>query len=424
MKTEFIEINETQKNLVIEIPGDVVTATIERLTRDYGKAAKIPGFRPGKAPAQVIRKRYREQILHDVVHELVPRAVDDALRERGLEPVDTPNVKDVVVEEGRPLTFTAAFETVPPIDPGEYAAITLRKTPVEVEDAAVDQALERLRERAARFEPVEDRPVAHGDTVVVDLERTGADGQTEKHENVSVEVGAPANPPGFDAELTGLRVGDSRKFTLTYPGDYAIKELAGSSVAYAVAVRAIKRRVVPALDDEFAKDLGDYESLDALRGRVREDLEHQSLHEKDRELRAEMLRQLASRVGFDAPASLVDREIDRRVEDFVRRLIEQQIDPMRTNINWEEFRDRQREPAAEAVRGALVLDEVARRENLTVDQAEVTREVERYAERTGRSVEAVHARLEKEGGIARLYTGLRREKAIDFLLTRVTIVHA
>jgi trigger factor len=424
MKTEFIEISETQKNLVIEIPGDVVTATIERLTKDYGKAAKIPGFRPGKAPAQVIRKRYREQILHDVVHELVPRAVDEALRERGLEPVDTPNVKDVIVEEGRPLTFTAAFETVPPIDPGEYAAITLRKTPVEVDEAAVDQALERLRERAARFEPVEDRAVAHGDTVVVDLERTGADGQTEKHENVSVEVGAPANPPGFDAELTGLRVGDARNFTLTYPGDYAIKELAGSSVAYAVAVRAIKRRVVPALDDEFAKDLGDYESLDALRGRVREDLEHQSLHEKDRELRAEMLRQLASRVGFEAPASLVDREIDRRVEDFVRRLIEQQIDPMRTNINWEEFRDRQREPAAEAVRGALVLDEVARRENLTVDQAEVTREVERYAERTGRSVEAVRARLEKEGGIARLYTGLRREKAIDFLLTRVTIVHA
>jgi len=424
MKTEFIDISETQKSLVIEIPGDVVSATIERLTRDYGKAAKIPGFRPGKAPAQVVRKRYREQILHDVVHELVPRAVDEALRERGLEPVDTPNVKDVVVEEGRPLTFTAAFETVPPIDPGEYAAITLRKTPVEVEESAVDQALERLRERAARFEPVEDRPVAHGDTVVVDLERTGADGQTEKHENVSVEVGAPANPPGFDAELTGLRVGDSRRFTLTYPGDYAIKELAGSSVAYAVAVRAIKRRVVPGLDDEFAKDLGDYESLESLRGRVREDLEHQSLHEKDRELRAEMLRQLASRVGFEAPASLVDREIDRRVEDFVRRLIEQQIDPMRTNINWEDFRDRQREPAAEAVRGALVLDEVARREGLTVDQAEVTREVERYAERTGRAVEAVRARLEKEGGIARLYAGLRREKAIDFLLTRVTIVHA
>jgi trigger factor len=424
MKTEFIDLSDTQKNLVIEIPGEVVSATIDRLTKDYGKAAKIPGFRPGKAPAQVIRKRYREQILHDVVHELVPRAVDEALRERGLEPVDTPDVKDVIVEEGRPLTFTAAFETVPPIDPGEYAAITLRKTPVAIEEAAVDQALERLRERAARFEPVEDRPVGTGDTVVVDLERTGADGQTEKHENVSVEVGAPANPPGFDAEITGLQVGDTRQFTLTYPADYAIKELAGSSVAYGVAVRGIKRRVVPALDDEFAKDLGEYESLASLRGRVHEDLAHQALHDADRELRAEMLRQLASRVGFEAPASLVDREIDRRVEDFVRRLIEQQIDPMRTNINWEDFRDRQREPAAEAVRGALVLDEVARREGLTVGQDEVAREIERYAERTGRAVEAVRARLEKEGGIARLYTGLRREKAIDFLLTRVTIMHA
>jgi trigger factor len=424
MKTEFIDISDTRKNLVIEIPGEVVNATIERLTKDYGKAAKIPGFRPGKAPAQVIRKRFREQILHDVVHELVPRAVDEALRERGLEPVDTPNVKDVVVEEGRPLTFTAAFETVPPIDPGEYAAITLRRTPVAIEDATVDQALERLRDRAARYEPAEDRGVQSGDTVVVDLIRTGADGQSERHENISVEIGAPANPPGFDAELTGMRVGAAKQFTLTYPGDYAIKELAGSSVEYSVSVRAIKRRVVAALDDEFAKDLGEYDSLATLRSRVREDLEHQALHDADRELRAELLRQLASRVGFEAPASLVDREIDRRLEDFVRRLIEQQIDPMRTNINWEEFRDRQREPAAEAVRGALVLDEVARREGLTVSDADVGREVDRYAERTGRAVEAVRSRLEKEGGIARLYTGLRREKAIDFLLTRVTIVRA
>ena len=179
---------------------------------------------------------------------------------------------------------------------------------------------------------------------------------------------------------------------------------------------------MPALDDEFAKDLGEFESLEALRARVRDDLEHQAGHEADRQVRADLLRQLAGRVTFEAPASLVDREIDRRVEDFVRRLIEQQIDPMRTNINWEEFRDRQREPAAEAVRGALVLDEVARREQLSATDEEVAREVERYAERTGHAPEAVRARLEKEGGIARLYSGLRREKAIDFLLSRATIV--
>jgi trigger factor len=353
----------------------------------------------------------------------VPKAVDEALRERGLEPVDTPSVKDVAVAEGQPLKFTAAFDTVPPIDPGDYESLTLRRAPVNVEDAAVDQALERLRERAARHEPVEDRPVESGDTVVLDLERKGAGSETERHENISVEVGAPANPPGFDAELTGMQVGASKQFTLSYPADYAVKELAGSSVEYGVTVRAVKRRVVPALDDEFAKDLGEFDSLAALQARARQDLEQQAGEEADRNLRSDLLRQLASRVGFEAPASLVDREIDRRVEDFVRRLIEQQIDPMRTNINWEEFRDRQREPAAEAVRGALALDEVARREHLTVSDEEVAREVDRYAERTGRAPEAVRARLEKEGGIARLYSGLRREKAIDFLLSRATIVH-
>lgn len=157
---------------------------------------------------------------------------------------------------------------------------------------------------------------------------------------------------------------------------------------------------------------------------MRGDLEHQAEHEADREARGDLLKQLAARVPFDVPASLVDREIDRRVEDFVRRLIEQQIDPMRTNINWEEFRDRQREPAMEAVRGALVLDEVARREQIAVSEEDVAREIGRYAERTGRTPEAVRARLEKDGGVARLYTGLRREKAIDLLLSRVTIVRA
>jgi trigger factor len=424
MKTEFIDISETQKHLVIEIPSDVVNAEIERLAKDYGRAAKLPGFRPGKAPAKVVRQRFRDQILHDVVHELVPRAVDEALRQRGLEPVDTPSVRDVVVEEGQPLKFTAAFETVPPIDPGDYRAITLRNTPVAVDEAAVEQAVERLRERAARYEPVDGRALESGDTVVLDLDRHGAGSEAERHENISVELGAPANPPGFDAELAGMHVGEAKRFTLTYPDDYAIKELAGSSVDYGVTVRAVKRRVAPALDDEFAKDMGAFESLAALRASVREDLEQQARQEADRDARGDLLKQLAARVPFDVPASLVDREIDRRVEDFVRRLIEQQIDPMRTNINWEEFRDRQRGPATEAVRGALVLDEVARRERIAVSDAEIAREIERYAERTGRTAEAVRARLEKDGGIARLYTGLRREKAIDLLLSRVTIVRA
>jgi trigger factor len=274
-----------------------------------------------------------------------------------------------------------------------------------------------------------------GDTVQLDLDRTALgpvaaseagkdEPRSEHHENISVEIGAPANPPGFDERLIGTNVGDQKTFSLTYPGDYAIKELASTAVEYSVTVRGIKRRSVPTLDDEFAKDLGEFDDLGALRARVREDLRHSKEHEADHQLRAELLKQLASRVLGEVPGSLVDREIDRRLEEFVRRLIEQQIDPMRANINWEEFRERQREPAADAVRSALVLDEVARREQVAVSEEDIAQEIERYAERTGRTAPAVRAKLEKEGGLSRLYSGLRRERAIDFLLSRVTIVHA
>jgi trigger factor len=427
MKAEFVDVNETRKNLVVEIESDVVDAEIDKVSRDYSKAARIPGFRPGKVPAKVVRQRFRDQILHDVAHGLIPRAVDEALRERGVEPVDTPDIRDVVVEEGQPLKFTATFDTVPPIDPGDYSTIRLHRASTQVTDASVDQAIAGLRERSARYEPVENRGIGAGDSVLMDLVRTAtAEGEEEPtsdtHQNVTVDIGAPANPPGFDEQLAGLTGGATKTFDIDYPADYAIKELAGTTVKYDVTVKAIRRRIVPDLDDEFAKDLGDFETLDALKARVRHDLDHEATHEADREVRAELMKQLATRVTFEVPQALLEREIDRRVEEFVRRLIDQQIDPMKTNINWEEFRERQTEAAAEAVRGALVLDEVARRENVAVTHEEVEAEIARYAERTGRTPAAVRARLEKEGGIGRLYSGLRRERAIDFLLSRATIV--
>jgi trigger factor len=446
VKTEFIDVSETQKNLVVEIPSTVVDAEIDKVAKDYSKAARVPGFRPGKVPAKVVRQRFRDQILHDVAHGLIPRAVDEALRERGVEPVDTPDIRDVIVEEGQPLKFTATFETVPPIEPGDYATITLRPQRTTVEDTAVDEALANLRDRAARYEPVEGRGIQIGDSVVMDLVRTAtpkpaeaplviiageppppsapAEPQTDRHDAVTVEIGATANPPGFDDQLLGLGAGGSKTFDVRYPEDYAIAELAATTVTYDVTVKAIRKRVVPDLDDEFAKDLGDFDSLEALRTRVRGDLEHEAAHETDREMRGELLKQLASRVTFDVPASLLTREIDRRVEDFVRRLMDQQIDPMKVNINWEEFREKQREAASEAVRGALVVDEVARREQLVATEEEVAAEVARYAERTGRSATAVRAGLEKEGGLARLYSGLRREKTVDFLLSKATKIQA
>jgi trigger factor len=427
MKTELVDVNVTRKNLVVEIPSDVVDAEISRVTTRYGRAARLPGFRPGKVPPKVVRQRFRSQILHDVAHELVEKAVGDALTARGVEPVDTPDIRDLVVEEGRPLTFTAAFEVVPAFDPGTFESITARRSPVVVEDEAVEQALGRLRDRAARFEPVEDGVAGEGHTLLVDLERQATDragkrAEKQRHEGVSLEIGARANPPGFDEELTGLAPGATKTFTVRYGEDYGVGELAGTAVDYTVKVHDLRRRVVPALDDELAKDLGEFDTLDALRAHVRQDLEAEAREAAERQTRSEVLKALAARVPFDVPAALVAREVDRRVEDFAHRLMAQRIDPRQANIDWPAFREAQREPATEAVRSALVLDEVARREQVGVSEVELDGEVERYAAQLNRTPAAVRARLEQEGGLARLALGLKREKALAHVLSRATIV--
>jgi len=421
MKADLVEVNQTRKDLNIEIPSDVVDAEIERIAKDYSRKARIPGFRPGKAPARVIKQRFKDQILHDVAHDLVPRAIDEALRERGVEPVDTPDVRDVSVEEGQALTFTASFDTVPPFEVGEYATLSLKRPSTRVDDEAVDAALQRLRDRAARFEPIEGRGLVDGDTATLDLTRTDATGKPDTHTDVSVELGASANPPGFDAQLLGLEAGATKDFTIHYPEDHPIGELANTDVSYSVTMKGIKRRVLPELDDEFAKDLGEFETLDALRTRVRSDLEHEAGHAAERAVRGDLMKQLAARVTFEVPESLVEREIDRRLEDFAGRLIDQGIDPRQANLDWQAFRGGQRDAAREAVASALALDEVSRKEQIDVTASDVDQEIERYAERTGRTAPAVRAALEKEGGLSRIYTGLRREKSIDFVMAHATI---
>jgi len=421
MKTEFTDVSETKKTLTIEIPSDIVDAEINKVAKDYSKQAKIPGFRPGKVPATIVKQRFKDQILHDVMHGLIPRAVEEALQERGIEPIDTPNIKDVELQEGQPLKFTAAVETVPAFDPGELGTLTATRPSTSVTDEAVDQTLQRLRERAAKFEPVEGRAIADGDTAVLDIDRQDADQAPDRHENVSIEIGGPANPPGFDANLVGLAAGDDKTFSIHFPADYAVKEMADTDVTYTVKVKDVRRKVLPDLDDEFAKDLGAFDSLAALRDKVRADLEEDARDSAQRQVRSTILKQLSERVTFDLPTSLVEREIDRRLEEFARQLMQQNVDPRQAGIDWSQFREAQREPARASVASALVLDEIARRENITVAGEDVDKEIDQFAARAGRTPAALRAQLEKEGGVARLYAGLRREKAVDLALTRATI---
>jgi trigger factor len=436
MKTEITDVSETRKHVSFEIEPDVVDAEIARVAQGYTRSARVPGFRPGKVPATVVRQRYKDQILHDVAHDLIPRVVGEALRERGLQPVASPDIRDLVIEEGRPMTFVADFETLPPIDPGEYTGITLRKPPAVLEVGAVDQALDHLRERHARWQPVEDRPAAAGDTILADLTRTrrarlvtlagetpadARDGEPEELQNVTIEIGAPANPPGFDDGLSGASAGDVRRFRVDYPPDFEVAELAGAAVDYVVTVKGIRRKELLPLDDEFAKEVSDTETLEALRDRVREDLQRGAEHESEHTVRHELVKELSQRMT-SPPEVLVEQEVDRRLEEFVRRLVDQGIDPMKVEINWREFRERQKDAASETVRSTLVIDEIARRESIEVTAGDVDAEIERFAERAGRTAAAVRARLEAEGALERIEAGIRREKTVAWLLEKANIV--
>ena len=337
MKTEFQDVSETQKKITIEIPSDIVDAEIDRVARGYSKQARLPGFRPGKVPSNIIKQRFRDQIHHDVMHDLIPRAVEEALQERGIEPVATPDIKDVSLNEGQPLKFTADIETVPPFDPGDLSTISLRQQSSTITEDAVEKTLDRLRERTAKHESIEGRPIADGDTAVLELDRTDPDGKVDHHDAVSVELGAAGNPPGFDQNLLGLNAGDEKTFVTHFPDDYPVKEMANSDVTYKVKVKEIRRKVLPALDDEFAKDVGDFESLAALRERVRADMQADAEQHAKQHVRSDLLKQLGQRITFELPSSLVDREIDRRLEEFARRLMDQNVDPRKAGIDCRLF---------------------------------------------------------------------------------------
>ena len=425
IKSDLRNLGACRKELAVAIPAATVDREIERIAKRYGRSAKVQGFRTGKVPAGIVRARFRDRILQDVAQNLIPDAVNEAVAEHEVEPVAAPEIRDVDVDDGKPLTFTALIETLPDIDPGDYTAFTLRQSPIQVDDEAVDRAIERLRQARAHLEPVTGRTAERGDILTIDLERRPADQPRtppEPLKDVQMEIGSDANPPGFDDELVGLVPGDKRSFTVTHADNDAVRRLAGRRAAYAIEVKNLQRPVLPDLDDEFARSIGRFEDLGALRVQVDADLRAQAELEGRNEVREDLLRQLANRVTVEVPQALIGRELDRRTEQVARRLLAEQVDPRRARIDWDAFREQQRASATDAVRGTLVLDEIADREAVDVTEDDLDREVERQAALSGRTPQAVRALIEKDGGLGRLKAGLRREKAIALLLKRATIV--
>jgi trigger factor len=415
VKVEYNEETSVRKSLVFEIEADVVDREIAARAQDYARQVKIPGFRPGKIPPGVIKQRFRQQVLEDVAEKLVNKVVHEELEGRGLRPLATPRVTDLKIDEGQPLTFTAVFETLPLVELPEWKGLVAQAPKVAVAEEDVDRELARLAEEAARYDAVEPRPADAGDFAVLDVRFTTAEGKPRHDENVLVEVGATDNHKELNEALVGMAPGETRMARVVVEPAQQAPPKAERAVDYTVTLKDIKKKVVPALDDEFAKDLGEWDSLAALRETVRQRLRDAAQRKAEREVKGALLEALMAKASFEVPEALVERHMNARTESAARGLAWQGLDPTKVGMDWKQYREAQREDSVRAARADILLDEIARREGIQASDAEVEAEISRYAETLKKSKESVRARMEKEGDIHALRARIREDKTLDLL---------
>jgi trigger factor len=416
VKVDYTEESAVRKALAFEIEADVVAREIDSRARDYARKVKLPGFRPGRIPTEVIKKRFKAQVLEDVAENIINKVVFEELDGRGLKPVAAPKVTDLKIDENQPMTFKAVFETLPIVEVPEYRGLEAMVKGPSVTDQDVDRELERLREANARYDPVEGRPAQHGDYVLADLAWKPAEGgKGGRDENALIEVGGEANHPALVEALVAMSPGETKSVRVDYPADHASERLRGKSIDYSVAVKSVKTKLVPAADDEFAKDLGDFETLAALRDQLRRQLEAEEARRVDRDAKNALLAALVEKAAFEVPEALVERHMNARTESAARGLAYQGVDPSRVGVDWRAYRESQRDSALKAARADILLDEIARREGIEARPAEVEAEVARWAERLRTSPESMRLRMEKEGELSVLASRIREEKTLDLL---------
>jgi trigger factor len=422
LKVEYVEETSVRKALSFEIEPDVVQAEIDKRAKELARKVRLPGFRPGKTPVDVVKKRFHSEIVGEAAEAIVNKVVFDELEGRGLHPLAPPKVEEVKLEEGQPMTFKAVFETLPLVELPDWKGLEVKVKGPSVADEDVEKELDRLRDERARFDPVEEERETHtGDFVLLDLTWKPLDGGKGGHdENALIEIGGEGNHADMNRGLEGLKTGDTKDIEVAW-GEDAAPAVAGKTVRYSVKLKGIKTKVVPAADDDFAKDLGEFETMDMVRGKLREQMQRAEERRVDRETKAGLVEALAARGGFEVPDALVERHMNARTETLVRGLAYQGIDPRNVGVDWSQYRESTRDDSVRAARADILLDEIARREGIQVAESDIDAEITRVAERAGRSKEAVRAQMAKEGDLGALAAKIREEKTLDLLKANATI---
>jgi trigger factor len=421
LTVEIVEVSSCKKNLAVEVPSQEVDQEVANLAKEYARNAKVPGFRPGKVPMNVIRQRYGTDLLKEATQKIIERCWKSALSEHNLRPLAPPVVKDVENKPGSPLKFTVTFEVLPQLEVKDYKGLPATLSSVEVTEENVNQALENLRERQAQFVPVDGGEARDGYyvTLTVDGQFEG-EGKPMHEEDVTLIIGHPQTNIEFSNNLRGARAGETRNFEVSYPADYQRKRFAGRTVRYNVLVKDIKEKLLAELNDEFAKDIGS-ENLEALHTKILDELVTQAKESAEKKTREALLDSIVQRQTLEVPECMVEEELEAHSRRVASNLAYQGIDINQTAIDWKKVFDEERPRAEQSVRRTIVLDAIVRQEGIEVTKDEVDSELQKLAEGTSKSAAALKAQLEKEERIQSFEEHLRQNKALDFIYRNANI---
>jgi trigger factor len=409
-----------KREISVEIPADEVARETEVIVQKYQKVARLPGFRSGHVPASIIKQRFKEDLKSDVVEALVPRHFRKEAEKQGLIPVSQPQVTDLHIHDGEPLRFKASFEIMPEIVVEGYKELRADHPEIVIKDEEVEEAVNSVREQHATYTSVEGRPLADGDYAQASMDgkpkENDATAQPVHMDEVLIEIGGKNTVPEFTENLRGANAGDEREFEVSYPEDVADKRLAGKAFIYTVKIQAIKQKNLPELNDDFAKELGEFSSFDQVRKQIRDNMEAERKHDAERQAKDKLVAELVKRNDFEVPESLVDRQIDLRLERGLRALAAQgmKMEDLK-KMDLPRLRVGQRDQAVQDVKSSLLLERVADLEKIEAGEDELNHEIEALAKQTKQTPEAVRARLTQDGGLDRIRNRIRSEKTLDFL---------
>jgi trigger factor len=406
--------------LEISIPASDVAKETEKVAEEVRQRVHLKGFRAGKAPMSMVRKYYESDIRQKVLESLVPKAVDDRIAAEQLHAVSRPNVIDLHFHDGQDIHFKAQFEVFPKFDLENYNSVEVVYKEPEVTDEDVTKRIDEIRETKATYANVDPRPLQEGDYAVVSLQSLSGTDEDISSDEVQVLIGGSETLPGFTENLTGASAGDEKEFDVTYPEEYGRETLAGKTVRFRVTVKGLRRKDLPELNDEFAQDLGDFRTLDEVKEAVRKSLLAQRQAEAEREARDKIVEKLVDTSEFPVPEVFVDRQIENRVEQRLRMLQAEGVDPKSFKLDWEKVKTAQKDAALREVKASLILGKVAERESITATNDEVDRELDRIAREQRQPVAALRRKMTENGELNRIASHIQTEKTLHYLFEHAT----